>query len=254
MSSTYSDVDASADPSKAVEWQDRVDQWPQVQAYRHRILELLAAARSVLDAGCGPGGDVLAIGRDRCLGLDPSMAMCVTAAARGATVCRGEVHQLPFPDGSWSALVANRVLQHVQDPLRAVAEMVRVIDRGGRLVIADPDQETLVIHVPGVGQDFIDRIKALRRDVGYRNGRLISSLPAALAAVGVSDVSVDPFAVCLTNPDDAFGLPGWPRLWQHAGGFSDDDLLRWERGMTRSRESDGFLYALVYFVVTGVRA
>ena len=252
MSYTYSDVDSSSDPAGAVEWQERVDRWPQVRAYKSRVLELMAGAERVLDVGCGPGGDVLAVGADRCVGLDRSLAMCRAAAAKGATACRADVHRLPFPDGRFAGLFADRVVQHVEDPDRALGEMVRVLRPGGRLVVADPDQETLVIHIPDVDQNLLDRVKTLRRDIGYRNGRLISSLPARLAALGLADVSVDPFPLSLTDPDDAFGLPGWPRLWRNQGGFSDGDLLEWERGVEGSRER-GFLYSLIYFVVSAVR-
>ena len=44
------------------------------------------------------------------------------------------------------------------------------------------------------------------------------------------DLSVDPFALSLADPDGAFGLPGWPAMWRDLGAFSDDDLLEWERG------------------------
>ena len=252
MSYTYSDVDSSWDPERAVAWQERVDRWPQVRAYKGRILELLAEAESVLDVGCGPGGDVLAVGRNRCVGLDRSLAMCRAATARGATVCRADVHWLPFSEGRFEGSFADRVLQHVDDPDRALGEMIRVLHPGGRVVVADPDQETLVIHIPDVDHRLVDRVKALRRDIGYRNGRLISSLPARLAALGMADVTIDPFPLSLADPDDAFGLPAWPRLWRVQGGFSDRDLLEWDRGVERSREG-GFLYSLIYFVVSAVR-
>ncbi|MGH9244188.1 MAG: hypothetical protein ACRD29_07710 [Acidimicrobiales bacterium] len=42
------------------------------------------------------------------------------------------------------------------------------------------------------------------------------------------------------------------RLWQAQGGFSNDDVVEWERGVERSK-AGGFLYSLVYFVVAGVR-
>ena len=247
-----SDVDASADPAQAVQWQLRVDQWPQIMAYKRRIRELLADAESVVDIGCGPGRDILAIGADRCVGVDrsardalPPRSKARTSAERMSTSCRS-------PTASSQGSVADRVLQHVDDPARAIAEMVRVLGRGGRVVIADPDQETLGIHVPGVRRELIDRVKALRRDIGYRHGRLVSSMPESLAAIGIGDVSVDPFALCLTDPHDAFGIPGWPRLWQRVGGFSDDDLREWDQGMNRS-QGGGFVYSLVYLVVSGVR-
>jgi SAM-dependent methyltransferase len=253
VSTTYSDVDGSDDPAEAIAWQERVDRWPQIRAYKWRVVELLEASGRVLDIGCGPGADVVALGSDRCIGVDRSLAMCRTARARGASVARADAHGLPFADGEFGGVVADRVVQHLAAPERALAEMVRVVRRGGRLVIADPDQETLTIHVPGVRQELVDRVKALRRDVGYRNGRLVTTLPFQFAALGMGEVSVEPFPLALTDPDLAFGLPSWPRAWEAAHGFSAADLAEWDHGMERSRYG-GFLYSLMYFVVSGVRS
>lgn len=248
MSETYADVDGSADPDEAVRWQIRNDGWPQVRAYKRRIVELLAGAAPVVDVGCGPGEDVVALGTGRCVGVDRSLVMCAAAADRGVAAGRADVHHLPFPDGRLGGALADRVLQHVARPDAALAEMVRVLRPGGRLVVADPDQETLVIHVPGVRPDLVDRVKALRRDVGYRNGRLVSTLPARLAGLGLREVAIDPFPVSLSDPDDAFGLPTWPRFWRDRG-FTDADIDEWDRGVERGR-AGGFVYALIYFVVS----
>jgi SAM-dependent methyltransferase len=178
--------------------------------------------------------------------------MCAAAAARGAVVGRGDAHALPVATSSLGAATADRVLQHRADPAAALDELVRALRPGGRLVVADPDQESLVIHVPGVGRGLVDRVKTLRRDVGYRNGRLASTLPVVLSAAGFTDVTIEPFPLCLTNPDDAFGLPGWPRMWRSDGPFGPDDLAEWDDGMARARTDGGFVYALTYFVVSGV--
>jgi SAM-dependent methyltransferase len=253
VSSTYSDVDASDDPYEAVRWQLRVDQWPQVRAYKARILELVATADSLLDVGCGPGADVVAAGAGRTVGVDRSMAMCRAAASRVAPIAMADARYLPFPDACFGGVVADRVLQHVEDPSAVVEEMLRVLRPRGRLVVADPDQETLVIHLPGVAQGLADRVKRLRRDVGYRQGRFISSLPASMIELGMADVSVEAFPLALTDPYDAFGLPEWPRLWHPHAAFSEDELGEWETGVRRSRDG-GFLYAQLYFVVSGVKA
>ena len=47
---------------------------------------------------------------------------------------------LPFDDASLDAVFANMYLHHCPDPNAAVAEMVRVLKPGGRLVITDLDQ------------------------------------------------------------------------------------------------------------------
>ena len=166
----------------------------------------------------------------------------------GAEVCQADAACLPFADGTFDGAFADRVIQHVPIPMQTLGELVRVVRPGGRVVIADPDQETLVIHVPGVAHELADRVKALRRDVGYRNGRFVSSLPAVLTAMNMVYVTVDAFVLSLTDPDDAFGIAGWPRLWHETGAFTPTEVTEWEHAIEHSRQG-GFLYSLIYFVV-----
>jgi SAM-dependent methyltransferase len=243
MSGTYADVDNSADPGEALLAQEAIDSWPQIGAYKRRTYELLAAHSPVLDVGCGSGFDLPQIGSATAIGVDASQVM-IAAAHRRGPVARAEARRLPFGDGCFGGVRADRVFQHVEDPGGCLAEMVRVCGRGGRVVVADPDQETLSIAVPGIAREMADRVKRLRRDVGYRNGRFVATVPTALTELGLIDVSVDAFPLVLTKADDAFGLRGWPRLWKQQGGFSDEEIETWERAT-----AGPVVYALLYLVV-----
>jgi ubiquinone/menaquinone biosynthesis C-methylase UbiE len=247
LSDTYSDVDRSPDAHRSVAWQDRVDAWPQIRAYKERSYELCGDAVPRLDVGAGPGTDAAALAAFAC---DPSIVMCETASSRGVPVVRADAHALPFADGTFGAVRTDRVIQHVADPVRAVAEMTRICARGGRVVICDPDQETLVIHVAEVRDELVEKVRRLRRDRGYRNGKFVRRIPALLAGAGLQDVIVEAFPLVLTNPEDAFGLPGWPRYW--AEHFSEAEVAEWEHAVREHREG-AFIYALLYFVVAGTR-
>ena len=48
---------------------------------------------------------------------------------RGATICRADCHQLPFPSDRFGGAFADRVVQHVARPARALEELVRVLRR-----------------------------------------------------------------------------------------------------------------------------
>jgi len=221
---TYGAVDGSDDPSAAADWQDRIDAWPMIRAYKMQMARVLPEDGLVLDVGCGTGGDLAAIGVNRAFGLDTSKTMCGRAAARGAAVCRGEAGALPFSDGSFAACRADRVLQHLGDPVAAIGELLRVTRSGGSIVLADPDQESLTIHVDGVPRSFI--------------------------GLGLVDVRVEAFPLLLTDPADAFGILTWPRHWRDRGlaDFEDGEIERWEQELAAG---GGFVFALLYLVVAG---
>lgn len=49
-----------------------------------------------------------------------------------------DAEHLPFPDESADAAIIDNVLEHVRNPQRAVAEMYRVLKKGGRIFVATP--------------------------------------------------------------------------------------------------------------------
>ncbi len=57
------------------------------------------------------------------------------AAAR---VQVGDVHDMPYGDGSFDVVLASEVLEHVADDDRAVAELVRIVRPGGTLAVTVP--------------------------------------------------------------------------------------------------------------------
>ena len=208
--------------------------WPAIQAYKRHSFEQLRGETQILDVGCGPGEDAAAVSAEDAVGVDRSWAMCTRACPRVGRICQGLAEQLPFADGSFGGCRADRVLVHLADPVRALHELLRVTRPGGRIVLADPDQETLVIEVPGVRRELADAVKALRRDVGYRHGRLGAQLPALLA-VGRRRRHLDRrFPLVLTDPDDAFGLPSWVTGWRELGGFDDRDVAEWDAAVARA--------------------
>jgi SAM-dependent methyltransferase len=250
VSDTYSAVDGSSDVRGALDWQDRIDAWPAVDAYKRRTYELLGTGRPVVDVGCGTGHDVLRLGAGA-IGVDASRAMCERGRARALSVCAGDALHLPFASGSCAGVRADRVLQHLADPERALTELVRVTGPGGRVVVADPDQGSLVIEVPGAPPSLVRRVTELRRDVGYRNGTYARRLPRLLSGLGLAEITFDAFPLVLTDPDDAFGLPTWVEYWREEGSFDEAASAEWAAAVRRARDGPGFVFALLYFVVSG---
>jgi SAM-dependent methyltransferase len=92
-----------------------------------------------LDVGCGNGAFTEMI-VDRCapssvVGIDPSEGQLAYArtrpASRVAEFRLGDAMALPFPDNAFDVAVMPLVIFFVSDPVKGVAEMARVVSRGG---------------------------------------------------------------------------------------------------------------------------
>ncbi len=93
--------------------------------------------REILEAGCGTGLVLEGLARlaKRAVGVDISAGMLEKARERGLEVVKGSVTDLPFADDSFDAVVSFKVLAHVPDLRRALAECARVTRPGGTLVL-----------------------------------------------------------------------------------------------------------------------
>jgi SAM-dependent methyltransferase len=91
----------------------------------------------VLEVGCGPGEAAERVARAlgaRVTAVDISPRMVELTHARGVDARVADVQELPFDDGSFDCVLAQWMLFHVPDLGRGLAEIVRVLGPGGRLV------------------------------------------------------------------------------------------------------------------------
>jgi len=190
--------------------------------------------------------------RTGAVGVDRSWAMARRGRDLGVPYLIGDVCNLPIGSETVGSLRCDRVIQHVPEPELAVRELARCIRRGGRLAIADPDQQTLTLSVPGAPTDLVNRVRRLRRDIGYRSGKYVSSLPTMLAALDFTEITVNAFPLALQDSDEAFGIATWVDSWGAQHGFTTSEARLWSRAV-QSSTMNGFLFAVTYFVVSGVR-
>ena len=100
----------------------------------------IPAGRRWLDVGCGTGALCAAI-VDRCApasvaGVEPSEGFLKTAKenlAGRAAFHQGSATAIPLGDASVDVVVSGLVLNFVPDPRAALAEMMRVMDKGGTI-------------------------------------------------------------------------------------------------------------------------
>ncbi len=97
----------------------------------------LPAGRRVLDVGCGTGALtaelVERLGPQAVSAVDPSQAFVAAARQRypDVDVRQAPAEELPYPDATFGAALAQLVVHFMADPVRGLAEMARVTETDG---------------------------------------------------------------------------------------------------------------------------
>jgi SAM-dependent methyltransferase len=134
-----------------------------------------------LDLGCGPGGNLGMLNSltpELVVGVDLSPIACGLAKtlAPGAVLVRADIGRgLPFSDDSFDLVTILNVLYHawIGDDAAVVGEAVRVLRRGGLILVTEPAFSFLAREMDAIGM-------AVRR---YRRSALSAICQAAGAQV-----------------------------------------------------------------------
>ena len=105
-----------------------------------RMIASLELPRPILDLGCGDGQFAEASFTEPLdVGIDPSPVAIAEAKRRGmhCDLRVGVGGALPFPDGAFSVVECDAVLEHVQDASRAMRELERVTVPGGMIHLGE---------------------------------------------------------------------------------------------------------------------
>ncbi len=128
----------------------RSHRWRTAANSAPHLLPHLRPGMRLLDVGSGPGtitADLAErVGATTTSALEHTEeALALTRAelerrgASGVTCLVGDVHQLDLPDRAYDVVHAHQVLQHVDRPVDALREMLRVTADGGLVAVRDSD-------------------------------------------------------------------------------------------------------------------
>ena len=113
---------------------------------RYRWAAQAARGCRVLDAGCGAayGSRLLAAGgAQTVLGVDIAESVLNAVAPSmpdSVTLAPGDLRQLDLPDDSFDLVVCFEVIEHFEDPLTVLEELVRVLAPNGLLLTSSPNR------------------------------------------------------------------------------------------------------------------
>jgi ubiquinone/menaquinone biosynthesis C-methylase UbiE len=267
FASAFARVDQAGDSRSCVSCLDFISSLPFFQECKNRSFQELRVRPGVrvLEVGCGNGTDlgVLAgiVGREgQVTGIDASLTMLATArdrnTGRNANVpefVRCDAAGLPFPDHTFDAVRADRVLQHTGSPPGVVLEMARVTRPSGRVVVFEPDWETLVLWpgdrevTRGILNFWCDR---------FPSGWAGRSLYASFKAAGLAEVTVVPLNLVLTDLSLAgrlYDLPTTLRLAVGAGIVSSGQAEDWTWEQAQADAAGQFFSSMTFYLVSGTR-
>jgi len=260
----FTAVDSSKDPEFFARFLDAANRQTSIGACKHIVLDALRLrdGSRALDLGCGLGGDTFQVAqlvgaRGRATGVDVSTNMIEAAARRAGTRGLpvdfevGDSQALRFADGAFDAVRAERMLMHVPDAERAIAEMARVLAPGGRIAVLDFDWETQVCDSP---HKETTRTIALTFCDSMKNGWIGRRMPRLFRAHGITDVAVRNEVVYVTFEFLGLLLGGHVARLHDTGVLSREQANQWWTSLAESDRSREFLYGFTAFIVSGTRA
>lgn len=194
----------------------------------------------LLDVGTGPGSITVDLAHRLpdgvVTGIDNAAAAVEATQAladrEGVVVhaAVGDVYALDLPDGSFDVVHAHQVLQHLADPVAALAEMRRVCRPGGLVAARDADYAAMTWFPASPGLDrWLELYRSLARSGGGEPdaGRRLRSWAVA---AGFAEITSSASAWCFAAAAD---LAWWTGTWAErvtasafaeqavAGGLSD---------------------------------
>lgn len=140
----------------------------------------------------------------------PSVYVKADLYPDGLDIRRVDILNMPFDDGSFDFVIANHVMEHVADDIRALSEIHRVLQPGGHAILQTPFSPKLIStwqdpgidtndarlvafgqedHVRLYGRDIFDRFES----VGFQ------SLASPHRSI-LPDLDVDRFGVNVEEP------------------------------------------------------
>jgi len=257
----FDKVDATKEAQMFLSFLDHVEAIADVRARRQRSIDLIEPrpGMSIAEIGCGTGTAARELAamlgpQGKVYGFDISEAMIAVASERARELADrtefrlADASRLPLADASLDAYRAERVYQHLADPLAALSEALRVLRPGGKVVLIDQDWDALLIDSAELGAY---RMIARAFTDSMVNGTIGRQYARLLRDAGFSDVSITTETVTAVDSRDYGLLPGLLAKTARTVGVEEKVVAAWELDQNRRIESGRFFMAMTHFIAVG---
>lgn len=108
----------------------------------------------IADLGCGIGRDIQMMSQmldpsNHYIGIDHDEELLSQARNAGGEkleFIKADAESLPFEDSSIAGLRTERMFQHLKNPLKVLAEIERVLEHQGKIVVLETDWSSLTLY------------------------------------------------------------------------------------------------------------
>ena len=193
--------------------------------------ERYPAGTRVLEAGCGTGAQTVILAQNNpavdfvSVDISPdSLAQARAAVERAGLVNvrfeQADLFRLPFSNAAFDAVFVCFVLEHLREPLRALAELQRVLRPGGTITVIEGDHGSAYFHPDSpLAQRTIQCLVDLQRADGG-NALIGRQLYPLLHRSGLTEIEVSPRVV--------YADPGQPEMVE---GFTRNTFVAMVEGI-----------------------
>jgi ubiquinone/menaquinone biosynthesis C-methylase UbiE len=223
-----------------------------LEGVKNRSYELMAIKprQNLLDVGCGPGIDTVAMAQivgenGRVVGIDNDEAMIKEAdryAAEAGVASmvshkQADAYALPFEDNTFDSCRSERLFQHLTKPEQALKEMIRVTKSDGWIVVLDTDWGAISMDTPEV--DIERRLARFRAEQMLANGYAGRQLYRLLRLAKLGEIKVEGFTTISTDYEVGryiAMIDKTERAALTAGVITEDELRRLRASSERARD------------------
>lgn len=263
----FSEVDNSENPQffvNCLNEQYATDSDHRINKQRTLQLVDLQVGQIILDAGCGIGLDAIQMAAQvgetgHVFGVDNSQVMITQARSNAAhlhlplTFHYGNIYQLEFRDNYFDRCRVDNTFQHLSDPKAALKELIRVTKVEGKIIVADPDHDSLIINTPY--SEVNHRFTRFRSD-HMQQGGIAHQLHGFCKELGLIDVHAEPLTHVFTDYEEKkITSPYLDEIWvaQEHGAVTREEAEKWVVYLRKSIEQDRFMCLQTYIITTAVK-